>query len=120
MDILPTLCGALGIDIPEYVDGLDLNPLLKNQEASIQHDTLVWETPYEVAVRAGKWKYRMANDDANATYEMVEVELGEFLYDLEADIGETKNLAALYPEVFEQLKRAHKNWKRKLNTIENK
>lgn len=118
MDILPTICAALNIETPKNVDGMDLNPLLKNENSLLQHDTLVWETPYEVAVRAGKWKYRMANDDANAKYEMVEVELGEFLYDLESDIGETKNLAEQYPEIFSQLKAAHKNWQRKINTIE--
>jgi len=114
MDILPTICSALDIDIPENVDGLDLNPLVRGQDPQIQHDTLFWETPYEVAVRAGKWKYRMANDDQNARYEMVEVELGEFLYNLEKDIGETINLAEQYPEIFEQLKTAHLNWKRKV------
>lgn len=120
MDILPTICTTLGIEIPENVNGMDLTPLLTNQNPDLHHDTLFWDTHQEVAVRAGKWKYRMANDDQNAKYEMVEVELGEFLYDLEMDIGETDNLATIYPEIFEQLKRSYTNWKRNINDTSNK
>lgn len=118
MDILPTICSAIEIDIPTNIDGLDLKPLLEGEDTKLQHDTLIWDTKQEVAVRAGKWKYRMANDDSNAKYEMVEIELGEYLYDLERDIGETTNLAEQYPEIFEQLKSAHRNWKRNIEPKE--
>ncbi len=116
MDILPTICKATGIEIPAYVNGIDLNSLLTANNMDLQHDTLFWDTGHETAVRAGKWKYRSATNDNNAKYEMVEIELGEFLYDLEQDPGETTNLADEYPEVFNVLKKAHANWRETLTT----
>lgn len=115
MDILPTICSVTNIPIPDYVDGNDLSALLLTGELSIGHDTLHWNTGHEAAVRAGKWKYRMAADDKNAQYEMVEIELGEFLYDLEADPGEKTNLADDYPEILKALKKSHERWKINLN-----
>ncbi|MEZ4829630.1 MAG: sulfatase-like hydrolase/transferase [Bacteroidia bacterium] len=116
MDILPTLCTAAGIDIPK-VDGFSLEPLLKGKQIMTQHDTLFWDTGVETAVRAGKWKYRSATKDDHAQYEMVELELGEFLYDLEADPGETKNLIATHPEIYQQLKNAHLRWRESILSL---
>lgn len=110
MDILPTICRALNINAPDYINGKDLSMLLTGADTTINHDTLVWDTHQEVAVRAGKWKYHMAKKDGHAKYEMVELELGEHLYNLEADPGETTNLAEDYPEILSDLKRAHQHW----------
>ncbi|KAA3630977.1 MAG: hypothetical protein DWQ02_17060 [Bacteroidetes bacterium] len=114
MDVLPTICAMTNIPVPEYVDGLDLSSDLASGNDQIFHDTLYWDTGLEAAVRAGKWKYRMAVDDKNAKYEMVEIELGDFLYDLEADPGETTNLAEEYPLILLELKRSHERWKHHL------
>jgi arylsulfatase B len=114
MDILPTICGLTGLKSPEYVDGNDLNPLLKGANTGIRHDTLVWDTGHEIAVRSGNWKLHIVLNDDNAKYEMVEVELGEFLCDLEADPGETTNLKDQYPDVFESLKEVHAKWKEEM------
>jgi arylsulfatase A-like enzyme len=114
MDIFPTICAAVGIEIPANIDGIDLNPLLSGNDKDLQHDTLFWDTGHETAVRVGKWKYRMANDDSNAKYEMVEIELGEFLYDLEKDPGEITNLADQFPDVFHNLKSAHDRWRKNI------
>lgn len=116
LDILPTVCSNTETDIPAYVDGIDITPLLSGENTSIHHDTLIWDTGHEYAVRAGKWKLFVCKNDANAIYEMVEVEMGEFLFDLENDPGETTNLAEKYPEVFEKLKKAHAAWKTNLKT----
>ena len=114
MDIFPTICEAVGIETPEYVDGLELNSLLSDGESVNYHDTLFWDTGSETAVRAGKWKYHMANNDEDAKFEMVELELGAFLYDMEKDPGETTNLAEQYPEIFNKLKSAHLRWRNSL------
>ena len=111
MDILPTVCKIAQVQVPDYVNGLDLSPLLKSENTDLGHDTLHWDTGHEAAVRAGKWKYRMAADDKNAQYEMVEIELGEFLYDLEADPGEKTNLAEKHPGILNELKKSHERWK---------
>ncbi len=111
MDILPTICRALNIQSPDYIDGKDLSTLLSGADPSVAHDTLVWDTGHEIAVRAGKWKLHIVNDDKNAKYEMVDVEVGEFLYDLEADPGETTNLILNHPDLAENLKEFHRLWK---------
>ncbi len=114
LDVLPSICQLSGVNIPEKLDGMDLSPLLLGESRDIQHDTLYWDTGHEQAVRAGPWKYFSSSDDRNATYEMVEVELGEFLYNLEEDPAETTNLADKYPLILEQLKKAHERWKEAL------
>ncbi len=111
MDVLPTICAVTNIPVPDYIDGLDLSTVLASGNEHFSHDTLYWDTGHEVAVRAGKWKYRMAADDKNAKYEMVEIELGEFLYDLEVDPGETTNLAEEYPLILLDLQKSHERWK---------
>ncbi len=116
MDVLPTLCETTGVDVPENIDGIDLNPLLRGIDNTIQQDTLIWDTGIETAVRVGKWKLHIVRSDQNAKYEMVEVELGEHLYNLEEDISETTDLAEQNPEIFEQLKEIHRKWKDKLGS----
>lgn len=110
MDILPTVCRAAGISPPENIDGKDLSMLMTQADTTIYHDTLVWDTHLEVAVRAGKWKYHLAKNKEHADYEMVDLELGEFLYDLENDPGEKNNLAKDYPKILDQLKDYHRKW----------
>jgi len=114
MDILPTICGLTGLKSPDYVDGTDLNPLLKGLDSALHHETLVWDTGHEIAVRSGKWKLHIVLNDDNAKYEMVEVELGEFLYDIAVDPGETTNLKAEHPDIFDSLKRIHAAWKEEM------
>jgi arylsulfatase A-like enzyme len=111
LDILPTLCGIAGAKTPASVDGQDLRPLLRGIDTSISHRALVWDTNHETAVRQGKWKLRTAKSDRHAKHEMVELELGVFLYDLEADPGETTNLAARHPEVLQRLREVHRAWR---------
>jgi len=115
MDILPTICNITNTPIPENVEGHDLTPLLTGKDASLHHKVLIWDSGHETAVRKGKWKLRTASDDKSAKYEMVELELGEFLYDLEADPGETTNLKEKHPEIFKELKNLHKEWKNELD-----
>lgn len=110
MDLLPTICRAAGVPVPDHVDGMDLTPLLTGEDTGIAHETLHWHTPHESAVRHGRWKLRTAHRDRHARYEMVELELGEFLYDLETDLGETTNAAEAHPEVFARLMRMHEAW----------
>ncbi len=114
MDILPTICNLTHIQTPPHIDGMDISPLLSGSNPHLQHDTLYWDSGHEYAVRAGEWKYFHSMDDANANYEMVEVELGEFLYNLNDDPSESINLATQFPDILESLREAHLKWKSKL------
>jgi len=115
MDILPTICGSLGIETPNPIDGMDLSPILTGTNDLLAHDTLVWDTGHETAVRFGKWKLRTASSKDHADYEMTELELGEFLYNLEKDPGEKNNLAEEYPDTLDMLKEIHRTWKEKMD-----
>jgi len=91
-DVLPTLCELAGTrGVPRNVDGISVAPTLlgKAQDPS---RPLYWESPerggLHQAVRMGKWKgVRLG------------LEPPLELYDLSADIGETKNVAAEHKDV---------------------
>ncbi|PCI34101.1 MAG: hypothetical protein COB60_06775 [Flavobacteriaceae bacterium] len=113
MDILPTICKAVGIEAPLKLDGKDVSELLKGNDNKVEHEFLVWDNGAQTAVRQGKWKLRTASLKAkeNSEHEMVEMQYGDYLYDLDADIGEQVNLAAEFPEKLAELKAIHKAWR---------
>lgn len=110
MDLYPTILQTAGIKVPAHIDGQDLSPLLNGAEPNLSHNILFWDTGHEVAVRQGKWKYRFAKGDQYAKRQLVELELGEFLYDLDKDPGEKHNLAKLNPKVVQHLKAKYQEW----------
>jgi arylsulfatase B len=110
-DLLPTICTATGTATPAHIDGKDLSPLLRGQNASVGHHTLVWDTGHETAVRHGTWKLKTASSRKHADHEMVELEIGTFLYDLSKDPSETTDLAAKHPDIVKQLQKIHQTWK---------
>ena len=56
-------------------------------------------------IRRGKWKYLKAKHNVYGYARDTKRKEVEELYDLEADIGETKNLAEKHPEIVSELKR---------------
>jgi len=119
MDILPSICKEANIEIPEYIDGIDLTSLLQGKNDSIQHDVLFWDTGHELAVRKGHWKLRKSFTDEEAKYEMVELELGEFLHNLNNDIGEKTNLIKKESMVLNDLENEYSIWKSRLEKGDN-
>lgn len=115
MDLLPTLCTAAGVEVPEHVDGHDLGPLVRSEEGAERHEVLFWDTGHETAVRSGRFKLRTATSKRHAEYEMVELELGTFLHDLESDPGERRDLSGERAEVVEELRAAHRAWRAALD-----
>jgi arylsulfatase A-like enzyme len=105
LDFLPTsLAAAESADLtPKNLDGVDLLPFLTGEKATTPHDLLFWRSggPGGMnAVRRGTMKL---------------VRLGKAepeLYDLAADVGETKNLAAEKPEIVKELTTAIAEWEK--------
>lgn len=96
-DFLPTACELAGIPILEGIDGLSFLPsLLGKGKKQKVHDFLYWEfherKTTEQAIRMGRWK-AVRHSPAGPTE----------LYDLEADIGEEADIAALQPEIMERI-----------------
>lgn len=95
-DFMQTAADLAGVDAPPN-DGVSMAPLLTgDMEAQDGHDYLYWEF-YEwgsaQAVRKGKWKaVRKPMFDGPIE-----------LYDLEADLGETNDLAADYPDLVAEM-----------------
>jgi arylsulfatase A len=91
-DVMPTLAELAGVSdkVPAGRDGLSIVPTLRGAGEQKQHDHLYWafyERGGARALRMGKWK-------------AVEQPLGKpvQLYDLDADVGETNDLAAKHPD----------------------
>jgi arylsulfatase len=97
-DMLPTLCKIAQVDVPENVDGISFAPTLFGNARQPEHEYLYWEFPgYQVqqAVRAGNWKaVRSGLNQRDSQFE---------LYDLGADIGETRNVAPEHPDVIDRI-----------------
>ncbi|MGE0144188.1 MAG: sulfatase [Planctomycetota bacterium] len=95
MDFAPTFLSAAGVSSESGdFDGVDLSPILFCA-AELERDALFWHFPHYAyhgrnhmggAVRSGRWKYIHHYDDEHHE-----------LYDLHADIGESRNLHAIEP-----------------------
>ena len=115
IDLFPTLARLAGAAVPgpNTIDGRDMWPLLENAaNAQAPHEALYfyWGTELH-AVRSGRWKLhlphpyqsleRAGHDGAPGTFARKELELS--LFDLEADPGESTNVADHHLEVVTRL-----------------
>lgn len=101
IDILPTFADFAGAKTPtdRVIDGSSLVPLLTGEkDARSPHDAYFYDTR---AVRQGKWKLMLS---ARSTLKKQPPGPMPALYDLEADISETTNVAEDHPEIVQQLK----------------
>ncbi|MHC5026761.1 MAG: sulfatase family protein [Planctomycetota bacterium] len=116
IDVFPTVAGLIGAELPERrIDGKDIWPLMAGTEgAESPHDALLFyyrRNDLE-AIRSGRWKLMLPHSYRSLTGEpgndgspngYTQVPCGLELYDLEADISETTDLAAARPDVVERL-----------------
>jgi arylsulfatase A-like enzyme/predicted neuraminidase len=118
IDILPTVAKLIGAELPKHtIDGKDIGPLLRCEPgAKCPHEAFYhyYKQGELEAIRSGKWKlmlphtYRtmkgqpLGKDGTPGRYRQVMIEKPE-LYDLAADVGETKNVADEHPDVVKKL-----------------
>ena len=92
-DVLPTFVKLAGGKVPtdHKIDGGDIWPLVSGQkEAKSPHDVFYYFLGLNLqAVRSGAWKLHLAKGE---------------LYNLDADIGEAKNVAAAHPDEVKRLR----------------
>ena len=105
MDIPATILEAAGVAHPDSFEGREvaplqgksLSPLLSNVSQAVRapSDWSGWELFGNRAIRQGNWKLLWLCEPYGAGLWL--------LYDLKADQGETKDLAAEHPDIRDQL-----------------
>ena len=105
MDVLPTFAKLAGAEAPgdRIIDGKDIWPLISGQPgARTPHKVFYYYRDERLqAVRAGNWKLHVYRPEWEQDEKARRA--GCLLYDLDADIGETTNVAASHPGVVRNL-----------------
>jgi arylsulfatase A-like enzyme len=107
-DVFTTILAAAGVKPPgdRIIDGKNMLPVLRGETGRPLHESLFWawlrpNKDEEWAIRRGKWKLLSGRGNIE-------------LYDLEADISETRDLARQKPELVKELTRIFEEWRGKM------
>ena len=116
IDILPTVAGLIGAELPEHrIDGKNIWPLMAGEkDAKSPHEAYFMYYGKQLqAIRSGRWKmhfphgYRTLAGKPGGTGGIPSAykqdKIGLALFDLEKDIGETTDVADKHPEVVAHL-----------------
>ena len=102
LDIAPTALAAAGVSSDAKFDGVNLLPHLQDEKKSPPHERLYWRFGQQMAIRQGNYK-------------LVQGPMGaKGLYDLAADIGESKDLTSDRPELAKEMQAAWEEWNKQL------
>jgi arylsulfatase A-like enzyme len=97
VDLFPTLCDALGLEIPGNLDGVSLLPLVKGEQLSAKPFAVSQyknsnKTGY--SFRTDRYRYTVWITDKKSTDPIFKSDIfAEELYDYKTDPNETKNLS---------------------------
>lgn len=106
MDLMPTFAMLAGSAAPQdrKIDGKNIWPVLSGQEdAESPHDRFFYYSENELrAVRSGPWKYHkiLPGGHENLTDATLP---RSALYNLQMDVGESRDLSDQHPEIMEKL-----------------
>ena len=124
LDILPTAAAAAGVRRSSKLDGVSLLPYIAGSSKATPNPTLYWRSGTNFAIRDGKWKLWSVNRaETGAAAPLAPTitpdgkqavlssrGMHDMLYDLDQDVGETRNLAKTNPQVVADLKARLKVW----------
>ena len=101
MDLFPTFAQLARAELPsgQQLDGVDITGLLLRGERLPERMTF-WRKASARAARRGAWKLNLTEADAPR------------LYNLDADIGESKDLSGEHPQRVQELRDAWHAWER--------
>ena len=115
-DWLPTLLDLAGVPASGEIDGLSQAKLLRSGRAPSGSRRFFWHIPHYTnqgsrpsgAMREGKWKLVERYDDGKVE-----------LFDLSADVGETRDLAASDPGRAASMRARLRQWRQSIGAQEN-
>ncbi|WP_342807854.1 sulfatase [Alteromonas sp. M12] len=125
IDIVPTILGAAGIEVPNDLPGENLFSNMKNESPIVRvkifgegfaHDMDDLNDPESTLlyrwVIEDKWKLILSYDGKNVSYQKYHEDVlsGPRLYNLLEDEHETNNLASAHPDVVARLSEKLKSW----------
>lgn len=104
IDVLPTLAELAGLryTTAKPLDGRSFASLLRRDTADWPHRTII--TDSQRTLNLVKWHKSAVMDD---TWRLVN---GKELYNINKDRGQTKDVAAAYPEVVRRLRESYETW----------
>ncbi len=85
LDFAATANAIAGLPTGAELDGVNLMPFLAGENTAAPHARLYWRFWNQAAIREGRWKYLSAGGTG-------------FLFDLESDAHESRNLITEHPE----------------------
>ena len=107
IDVLPTLAGLAGAAVPKdrTIDGRDIWPLMSGARgAKSPHEAFYFYQMDQLqAVRSGKWKLFVPMKSKKRNWGKPEGAKPVMLFDLEADLKESTDVAARHPDVVKRL-----------------
>lgn len=106
LEIMPTLLSATGAVKPAGIklDGFDMLPVLRGEQTSLRTE-MFWQRRSDKAARIGNWKW-------------IESVKAKGLYDLNSDLGETKDLSRENPDIARMLKDRFEAWQKEMDASE--
>lgn len=98
LEILPSLAAATGSPLPDVVlDGFDWWDVIRGTTTSPRSE-MFWKRKDLVAARVNNWKWVDMGGEAGG------------LFDLNTDIGETRDLSTTRPDVLQMVKARYARW----------
>ena len=101
LDVAATATALAGQKRDPALDGVNLIPYLRGEKTGAPHRTLYWRWIAQAAVREGKWK-------------LLQGGTRQYLFDLEKDSGEKRNLLKQHPQIAKRLHAKLKRWSSEL------
>lgn len=118
VDIYPTFLDFADAPAPEnyILDGESLVPLFKDAQASLKREAIYQHFPGYLGADPGTWRTTPVGLIQKGPWKLMEFfEDGRLeLYNLEQDIGETKNLASEMPEKAQELRTQMIAWRKEV------
>jgi uncharacterized sulfatase len=101
LDVAATAVALAGLDPDPALDGVNLIPYLTDEKKEAPHGALYWRWEGQAALRQGNWKY-------------LEGDGRRYLFNLAADLGETRNLIDQEADRATRMRTLLENWSQTL------